>query len=126
MVQIRCWANGIMPHIACTVFNDATWSENVDWRRRHRHSGCIYCSPTDVGVSTTSSGSTIYVLEMNNELVRLQEQERYEIARILAELTDLIENNVHQLAAANINTPGYRNFVVGTEINIPKKEGCSG
>ena len=30
---------------------------------------------------------------------------------------------VDQLAAANINTPGYRNFVVGTEINIPKKEG---
>jgi len=33
---------------------------------------------------------------------------------------------VDQLAAANINTSGYRNFVVGTEINIPKKDGCSG
>src|SRR5206468_1735098 len=27
---------------------------------------------------------------LNNELVRLQEEERYEIARILAELTDLV------------------------------------
>src|SRR5438128_4771796 len=45
---------------------------------------------------SSSSGATVFmeplaVLEMNNELVRLQEEERYEIARILAELTDLIQ-----------------------------------
>lgn len=31
---------------------------------------------------------------------------------------------VDQLAAANANTPGYRNFVVGTTLVIPKKDGC--
>src|SRR6267142_3719945 len=45
---------------------------------------------------SSSSGATEFmkplaVLEMNNEMVRLQEEERYEIARILAELTDLIQ-----------------------------------
>ena len=45
---------------------------------------------------SSSSGATVFmeplaVLEMNNELVRLQEEERYEIARILAEMTDLIQ-----------------------------------
>ncbi len=45
---------------------------------------------------SSSSGATVFmeplaVLEMNNELVRLQEEERFEIARILAELTDLIQ-----------------------------------
>lgn len=45
---------------------------------------------------SSSSGATVFmeplaVLEMNNELVRLQEDERHEIARILAELTDLIQ-----------------------------------
>src|SRR5438552_111360 len=45
---------------------------------------------------SSSSGATVFmeplaVLEMNNELVRLQDEEHAEIARILAELTDLIQ-----------------------------------
>ncbi len=45
---------------------------------------------------TSSSGATVFmeplaVLEMNNEMVRLQDEEQAEIARILAELTDLIQ-----------------------------------
>jgi DNA mismatch repair protein MutS2 len=45
---------------------------------------------------TSSSGATVFmeplaVLEMNNQLVRLQDEEHAEIARILAELTDLIQ-----------------------------------
>src|SRR5436305_1991374 len=45
---------------------------------------------------SSSSGATVFmeplaVLEMNNELVRLQDEERAEITRILAELTDLIQ-----------------------------------
>jgi len=53
----------------------------------------------------SSSGATVFmeplsVLELNNELVRLQEDERREIARILAELTALIQDNTPQLLAA--------------------------
>src|SRR5262245_3695256 len=47
---------------------------------------------------TSSSGATVFmeplaVLEMNNELVRLQDEEHAEVARILAELTDLIQSS---------------------------------
>ena len=47
---------------------------------------------------SSSSGATVFmeplaVLEMNNELVRLQDEEQAEIARILAELTALIQTS---------------------------------
>ncbi len=54
---------------------------------------------------SSSSGATVFmeplaVLEMNNELVRLQDEEAAEIARILAELTALIQASANQLEAA--------------------------
>jgi len=54
---------------------------------------------------TSSSGATVFmeplvVLELNNDLVRLQEQEMREIARILAELSALIQASMPQLSAA--------------------------
>jgi DNA mismatch repair protein MutS2 len=54
---------------------------------------------------SSSSGATVFmeplaVLEMNNEMVRLQEEERFEIARILAELTDLIQASAGQIQHA--------------------------
>jgi len=54
---------------------------------------------------TSSSGATVFmeplpVLELNNELVRLQDEEQAEIARILAELTDLIQASAALIEAA--------------------------
>jgi DNA mismatch repair protein MutS2 len=54
---------------------------------------------------SSSSGATVFmeplaVLEMNNELVRLQDDERAEIVRILAELTDLIQGSAGQIEFA--------------------------
>jgi DNA mismatch repair protein MutS2 len=54
---------------------------------------------------SSSSGATVFmeplaVLEMNNDLVRLQEEERYEIARILAELTQLIQSSSGHIESA--------------------------
>src|SRR5213594_4138588 len=54
---------------------------------------------------SSSSGATVFmeplaVLEMNNELVRLQDEERVEITRILAELTVLIQASTAQLQHA--------------------------
>src|SRR5688572_11243895 len=55
---------------------------------------------------TSSSGATVFmeplaVLELNNELVRLHEAEFQEINRILAELTDLIQESAPQLRAGH-------------------------
>ena len=54
---------------------------------------------------TSSSGATVFmeplaVLELNNDLVRLQEEEMREIARILAELSALIQASAPRLFAA--------------------------
>jgi DNA mismatch repair protein MutS2 len=54
---------------------------------------------------TSSSGATVFmeplaVLELNNDLVRLQEQEMREIVRILAELSALIQASAPRLFAA--------------------------
>jgi DNA mismatch repair protein MutS2 len=54
---------------------------------------------------SSSSGATVFmeplaVLEMNNELVRLQDEERAEVIRILAELTDLIQGSASQIEFA--------------------------
>ena len=54
---------------------------------------------------SSSSGATVFmeplaVLEMNNELVRLQDEETAEIARILAELTELIQASANLIELA--------------------------
>jgi DNA mismatch repair protein MutS2 len=54
---------------------------------------------------SSSSGATVFmeplsVVEMNNELVRLQDEEQAEIARILAELTDLIQASTGSIESA--------------------------
>ncbi len=58
---------------------------------------------------SSSSGATVFmeplaVIEMNNELVRLQEEERAEIIRILAELTDLIQGSARQIEFARTHS----------------------
>jgi DNA mismatch repair protein MutS2 len=60
---------------------------------------------------TSSSGATVFmeplaVLQMNNELVRLQDEEKVEISRILAELTDLIQASANQIELAR-STSAY-------------------
>src|SRR5215510_2121490 len=64
---------------------------------------------------SSSSGATVFmeplaVLEMNNEMVRLQEEERFEIARILAELTDLIKVSAESIQHAR-NLAAYLELV---------------
>jgi DNA mismatch repair protein MutS2 len=64
---------------------------------------------------SSSSGATVFmeplaVLEMNNEWIRLQDEERAEIARILAELTDLIQASSGQIDFA-ISLSAYLEIV---------------
>src|SRR4030095_12962023 len=54
---------------------------------------------------SSSSGATVFmeplsVVEMNNDLVRLKDEEQAEIARILAELTDLIQASTGAIESA--------------------------
>ena len=52
-------------YIGTTRFNDETFKENVDWRMKHRHDGCIYPVNKSIAESITKN-VLIYVIEMNN------------------------------------------------------------
>jgi DNA mismatch repair protein MutS2 len=66
---------------------------------------------------SSSSGATVFmeplaVLEMNNDWVRLQDEERAEISRILAELTDLIQSSAASISSA-LSLSAYLELVFG-------------
>ena len=52
-------------YIGTTRFNNDTYQENLQWRKKHKHNGCIY--PLNKKISDVTPPDTlIYVLEMNN------------------------------------------------------------
>ena len=51
--------------IGTTRFNDETYKENLDWRIKHNHNGCIYPLNKKIADSIPSN-MLICVLEMNN------------------------------------------------------------
>ena len=58
-------------HIVTTRFDNATWSENANFRARQSNNhGCIYCSPIMVS-SSIPQNSPMFVLEMNNDTDRI-------------------------------------------------------
>ena len=51
--------------IGTTRFNNDTYQENLQWRKKHKHNGCIY--PLNKKITDATPPDTlIYVLEMNN------------------------------------------------------------
>lgn len=55
------------PHTIMTSrWNEATWEENCNFRKKNPYIGCIYCSPTSISYDI-SKEATIFVLEMNND-----------------------------------------------------------
>lgn len=51
--------------LVSTRFNDFTWNENVEYRRKHKLGGCIYGSP-QLMQSKIVLNSLVFVVEMNN------------------------------------------------------------
>ena len=49
-----------------TRFNNNTWRENILWRERNNHKGCIYNCPVYIK-DIIPLMTVIYVIEMNNE-----------------------------------------------------------
>ena len=57
--------------IATTRFNDETWEENKEWRKRHDWKGCVYGTPRRVS-ETFMPNAPIFVLEMHNDKNKVQ------------------------------------------------------
>lgn len=52
--------------IMTSRFNNKTWEENVNYRGKLKHKGCIYCCPVAV-TQKIPYESIMFVLEMNND-----------------------------------------------------------
>ena len=59
-----------MKTIVTSRFNNETWNENENFRKKYPKFGCIYCSPCQVSTNVPID-STIIVLEMNNDENRI-------------------------------------------------------
>jgi hypothetical protein len=69
-VYINQYRREMKNHIMTSRFNDSTWTENVDFRKRTGKYGCIYCAPTVVS-GLVPYDSVMFVLEMNNDKNRI-------------------------------------------------------
>lgn len=57
--------------IATTRFNEKTWKENKEWRKKHEWTGCVYGTPKQIG-ETHLADVPIFVLEMNNSKNKIE------------------------------------------------------
>ena len=53
-------------HIGTVRFTNKTYTENIKWKERKNHKGCIYGLDTKI-TDSISKGEYIFVLEMNND-----------------------------------------------------------
>ena len=53
-------------YIGTTRFNNKTYSENLEWRKKHRHRGCIYALNKKIP-DYIPSNSFMFIIEMNND-----------------------------------------------------------
>ena len=64
---VREYAKTIKHTLATTRFNSTTWAENCEMRKRNPNVKCIYGTPRQI-TEKIATDSTIFVLEMNNDL----------------------------------------------------------
>jgi hypothetical protein len=64
--RLQKFKNETTKFIMTSRFNNETWEENVKYRERLKHKGCIYCCPVEV-TQKIPYDSLMFVLEMNND-----------------------------------------------------------
>ena len=57
--------------IATTRFNDKTYEQNVNYKKKIKHMGCLYGTPMKLK-ETIPLESNIYVIEMNNTTNKIE------------------------------------------------------
>ena len=64
--KLKDYKKEMTKFIMTSRFNNATWEENIRYRGRLNHHGCIYCCPVQV-TQKIPYDSLMFVLEMNND-----------------------------------------------------------
>ena len=57
--------------IATTLFNDETYEQNVNYKNKIGHTGCLYGTPMKIK-ETIPLESNVYVIEMNNTTNKIE------------------------------------------------------
>ncbi len=65
-IYISQYRRQLKNHIMTSRFNNSTWTENANYRKRNGKNGCIYCAPIMVSQSVPYD-AVMFVLEMNND-----------------------------------------------------------
>ncbi len=65
-IQINNYKRQLKRHILTSRFNNDTWAENANYRRRNPHIGCIYGAPIKISHEVPAN-TIIFMLEMNND-----------------------------------------------------------
>ena len=95
--------------IASTRFNNHTWNENVNYRNKIDHNGCIYGCPQSIS-SKILDDSLLYIFEMNNSLNRI-------------EGIGLIKNKIYYDNYYKIYSDGnYNRFVYKSNYRVDRKQ----
>jgi len=58
-------------HIVTSRFNDATWSQNIEFRAKHNLIGCVYGTPLQI-TQRIPLNSIVFVVEMNNSINKIE------------------------------------------------------
>lgn len=53
-------------YLLTSRFNNQTWTENIQYRKRNSQLGCVYCAPDPIS-QVIPNDSILFILEMNNE-----------------------------------------------------------
>jgi hypothetical protein len=65
LAKLRAFKKQFTQNIVTTRFNESTWQENIEFRKKYTNVKCIYCTPTTISRKIPSD-SILFVLEMNN------------------------------------------------------------
>lgn len=63
---LQHYKNSIKNVLTTTRFNNKTWNENIEYRKRYPNIGCIYATPVS-NSTQIADDAIVFVLEMNND-----------------------------------------------------------
>jgi hypothetical protein len=69
-MQTKLYKRNLKNFILTSRFNNHTWNENANYRKKNRKLGCVYCAPTPIS-SEIPMDSILFILEMNNDTNRI-------------------------------------------------------
>jgi len=65
-IKVKEYKKTFRHFLLTSRFNNSTWNENENYRKKYPNIGCIYCSPDPISKEIPHD-SIMFILEMNND-----------------------------------------------------------